>query len=365
MTMDKKCGARFSNMLVLAKPYLLCVGLQFGMAGTFIITKACLDRGMSRFVLTVYRNAVAAFVLAPFAIIFERNIRPKMTMSIFMQIQALAFLEPVIDQGFTCLGMQYTSATFASAIMNAVPSVTFVIAVILRLESVKLKELRSEAKVIGTLVTFGGALLMTLYKGPQINLINNPNSTQKHESHSLEGDKHWFTGTLFLCFGCFAWSSFYILQSITVKRYPAELSLSSLICLAGALQSAVVAVIADHNPRSWAIGFDYTLYGPLYAGVMSSGIAYYVQGLVMKSRGPVFMTSFNPLLMINVATFGSFLLGEQIYLGSIIGATIIVVGLYSVVWGKAKDYPLLQHPSATATKDTEAPELPTTSSTLK
>jgi len=72
MTMDKKCGARFSNMLVLAKPYLLCVGLQFGMAGTFIITKACLDRGMSRFVLTVYRNAVAAFVLAPFAIIFER-----------------------------------------------------------------------------------------------------------------------------------------------------------------------------------------------------------------------------------------------------------------------------------------------------
>ncbi|KOM48458.1 hypothetical protein LR48_Vigan07g216200 [Vigna angularis] len=231
-------------MLYLAKPYLLCVGLQIGMAGTFIITKACLDRGMSRFVLTVYRNAVAASLLAPFAIIFER---------------------PVIDQGFTCLGMQYTSATFASAIMNAVPSVTFLIAVILRLESVKLKEVRSQAKVIGTLVTFGGALLMTLYKGPKINLINNPNSFQKDERQSLEDDKHWFTGTLFLCLGCLAWSSFYILQSITVKRYPAELSLSSLICLAGALQSAVVALIADHNPRSWAIAFDYTLYGPLYA----------------------------------------------------------------------------------------------------
>jgi len=72
MMMDKKCGARFSNMFNLAKPYLLTVGLQFGMAGTFIITKACLDHGMSRFVLTVYRNVVAAFALAPFAIIFER-----------------------------------------------------------------------------------------------------------------------------------------------------------------------------------------------------------------------------------------------------------------------------------------------------
>jgi len=66
-----------------------------------------------------------------------------------------------------------------------------------------------------------------------------------------------------------------IVQSITVKRYPAELSLSSLICLGGALQSAVVAVIADHNPRAWAIGFDYTLYGPLYT--VSSTICNFLQ----------------------------------------------------------------------------------------
>lgn len=42
------------------------------------------------------------------------------------------YFRPVIDQGFTFLGMQYTSASFASALMNAVPSVTFVLAVIFR-----------------------------------------------------------------------------------------------------------------------------------------------------------------------------------------------------------------------------------------
>nr|KYP71361.1 Auxin-induced protein 5NG4 [Cajanus cajan] len=188
------CNQKLENVDMFDQ--MLHVGLQFGMAGTFIITKACLDHGMSRFVLTVYRNVIAAVGLAPFALIFER---------------------PVIDQTFTCLGMQYTSASFASAIMNAVPSVTFVIAVILRLERVNLKELRSQAKVIGTLVTFAGALLMTLYKGSEINLFNHPNSTH-HESHSQQGHKNWVTGTLFLCLGCLAWSSFYILQMFCMSK---------------------------------------------------------------------------------------------------------------------------------------------------
>ncbi|KAL2317787.1 hypothetical protein Fmac_031663 [Flemingia macrophylla] len=249
--MEQICGANIGNMINRAKPYILTVGLQFGMAGTYLFTMASLNHGMSRLVFIVYRNAIAALALAPFAFIFER---------------------PVVDQGFTFLGMQYTSASFASAVMNAVPSVTFVLAVILRLERVRIKEIRSQAKVMGTLVTFAGALLMTLYKGPQFDLFHHPNTTHHQGgTHSAQNQNHshWITGTLFICLGCLAWSSFYILQSITVKRYPAELSLSSLICLMGALQSAVVALIADHNPRAWAVGFNYTLYGPLYTRLAS------------------------------------------------------------------------------------------------
>nr|KYP71362.1 Auxin-induced protein 5NG4 [Cajanus cajan] len=347
-----------------AKPYILTVGLQFGMAGTYLFTMASLNHGMSRLVFIVYRNAIAALALAPFALIFERKVRPKMTWTVFIQILVLGFLEPVVDQGFTFLGMEYTSASFASAVMNAVPSVTFMLAVILRLELVNMKEIRSQAKVMGTLVTFAGALLMTLYKGPQFDLFHHPKTTPHQggvHSHQNQSHSHWVTGTLFICLGCLAWSSFYILQSITVKRYPAELSLSSLICLMGALQSAVVALIADHNPRAWAIGFDYTLYGPLYTVIMSSGIAYYIQGLVMQSRGPVFVTSFNPLCMIIVTALGSLLLGEHLYLGSIIGGIIIAVGLYAVVWGKGKDYGGDASPSATTTKETETLQLPISS----
>ncbi|XVF36889.1 hypothetical protein REPUB_Repub19eG0097600 [Reevesia pubescens] len=321
-----------------AKPYFLMVCLQFGTAGMYIISMVTLNHGMNRYVLIVYRNAIAALVLAPFALVLERKTRPKMTFSIFFQIMTLGFLEPILDQGFTYLGMKFTSASFTSTIMNAVPSVTFLIAVIFRLEHVKMKELRSQAKVIGTLVTLAGALLMTLYKGPVIDLIWS-SKTNHHGSSGDSSDKHWITGTLLILVGCVAWSCFYVLQSITIKKYPAEISLSSLICLAGAIQSLGIALVVERHPSGWAVGWNSRLFAPLYSGIIGSGITYYVQGLVMKTRGPVFVTAFNPLCMIIVTALGSAILREQIHLGSIIGGIIIAIGLYSVVWGKSKDCP--------------------------
>lgn len=50
-------------------------------------------------------------------------------------------------------------------------------------------------------------------------------------------------------------------------------------------------------------------------GVFCSGIAYYVQGVVMKERGPVFVTAFSPLSMVIVAILSSFILAEQMFLG--------------------------------------------------
>lgn len=50
-------------------------------------------------------------------------------------------------------------------------------------------------------------------------------------------------------------------------------------------------------------------------GIVSSSLAYYVQGRVMEKAGPVFVTAFSPLMMIIVAVMGSFILAEKIYLG--------------------------------------------------
>ena len=46
-----------------------------------------------------------------------------------------------------------------------------------------------------------------------------------------------------------------------------------------------------------------------------SGAAYYVMGLVVKKKGPVFYSAFNPLATLLVAILGSFFLHEQLYTG--------------------------------------------------
>lgn len=199
-----------------------------------------------------------------------------------------------------------------------------------------MKNIYSQAKVIGTVITVTGALLMTLYKGPILQFINSGGSTN-HGGPVNAVNKHWIAGTLMLLGRTVGWSGFLILQSFTLKKYPAELSLTVLICLMGTVEGAAVSLVMERNMSAWKIGWDSKLFAAAYSGVVCSGIAYYVQGVVMKNRGPVFVATFNPLCVIITAALGVILLSERIHLGSVVGTIFIVIGLYAVVWGKSKD----------------------------
>ena len=69
---DQTPCSKFCVVFSKMKPYILMVALQFGSAGMYIISMATLNHGMSRFVLIVYRNTVAALTMAPFALLLER-----------------------------------------------------------------------------------------------------------------------------------------------------------------------------------------------------------------------------------------------------------------------------------------------------
>ncbi|KAI3474063.1 hypothetical protein Pfo_028851 [Paulownia fortunei] len=328
-----------------AKPFLAVVFLQAGLAGMDIISKAALNEGMSNYVFVVYRHAVATIVIAPFALALDKKIRPKMTTTIFVKIMLLSILEPVIDQNLYFLGMKYTTATFAAAMSNVLPAITFVIACFFRLEKVKLMSIRSQAKIIGTLATVAGAMIMTLVRGPNMDLPwTRGGSSHAHQQGEVNL-QHSIKGALMITIGCFSWACFMILQAVTLRTYPAELSLTAWICLLGTAEGAAVALVMERgNAAAWSINWDTKFLAAVYSGIFCSGIAYYVQGVVMKERGPVFVTAFSPLGMIIVAILSSFILAEQMYLGRVVGAIVIVMGLYFVVWGKRKDYesPLIQ-----------------------
>ncbi|XP_071707081.1 WAT1-related protein At2g39510-like [Rutidosis leptorrhynchoides] len=269
----------------------------------------------------------------------SRKLRPEMTLSVFLKIMLLAQLEPVLDQILYYTGMEYTTATFAIAMCNILPALTFFMAWIFRLEKVNIKRMHSQAKIIGTLVTVGGAMVMTLIVGPPIPLPWT-NVTRVHHSEppATVSQDHHLKGAIMITAGCFCWASFYILQAVTLKKYPAQLSLTTLICMMGGLQGTATTLLIEKGKSGiWSIKWDSKLLATLYSGIVRSGASYYVSGLVMKEKGPFFVTAFNPLGMVIVVIVSSFTVGEQMNLGRVVGALVIVVGLYLIIWGKSKD----------------------------
>jgi len=76
-----------------------------------------------------------------------------------------------------------------------------------------MKEATCRAKVIGTIVTFGGTLLMALYKGPALSVTGSSTiHAGQPENVNNPTANHWIIGTCFLLIGCAGFSAFYILQ---------------------------------------------------------------------------------------------------------------------------------------------------------
>ncbi|KAL1531145.1 WAT1-related protein-like protein [Salvia divinorum] len=192
-----------SNFFVKAKPYIPMTSLQFGYARINIITRVSLNRSMSHYVLMVYRQAFSTAAIAPFALLLERKVRPKISFTIFCQLFVLGLLGPVIDQNLYYVGLKFTSPTFSCSMSNMLPAMTFIIAVIFIMEKLDMKKLRFQAKVAGTIVIVAGALLMTHYKGHIVKMqwsdyIHPSNSNDALVAAAVDEDKDWIKGSILL-----------------------------------------------------------------------------------------------------------------------------------------------------------------------
>ncbi|KAI5683501.1 hypothetical protein M9H77_04729 [Catharanthus roseus] len=72
-------------------------------------------------------------------------------------------------------------------------------------------------------------------------------------------------------------------------------------------------------------------------GIFGSVIIFVSQTWCIHRKGPVFVAIFRPL-SIAIAAFTSFIfLGDTLHLGTIIGAVVITIGFYGVIWAQAKE----------------------------
>ncbi|KAL9394912.1 hypothetical protein Peur_014197 [Populus x canadensis] len=225
-------------------------------------------------------DIVGSLVMFPLAYFLERKARPKLIIVLFLEIFVLSLLGASLTINMYFASLKYTSPTFVAPMNNTVPSMSFIIAIILRLEIVDLRNPRGIAKTVGTLLSLAGVLTITLYKGPEVQ------SLQGAPIHvrSNHAQQNWVKGSFLLVSSCFTWSLYFIMQ-----------------------------------------------------GVISCGLTVFIQLWCNKEKEAVFVTIFSPLATVMVAIMAYFLFGEELHAGSILGGAVVIIGLYMLLRGKENE----------------------------
>ncbi|CAK8559999.1 unnamed protein product [Lathyrus sativus] len=318
-------------------PIIVMVVIQFIYSGMTLGTRIALLEGMSPRVFVVYRHAFATIFLAPIAYLSSRrnSLSCSLNLKSFSWIFFTSLIGITLYQNLYFEGLYLSSSSIASAMINLIPGVTFLIAAFVGMEKVNITSLRTIAKIVGTLICICGALSIVLLKGPK--LLNATIIPSKSIMAGSDTDQNWLLGCVFLLASSVGWSVWLILQVPVYKSHPNYLSLSAWMCFISTLQSAVVTVFLEPDLNAWKINSLLQFGSTLYAGIMGSAVMFCLQAWCITQRGPLFSALFSPLVTVIVTVLAALVLHEEIYIGSLIGAIGVIIGLYIVLWGKAGD----------------------------
>jgi len=74
-------------------------------------------------------------------------------------------------------------------------------------------------------------------------------------------------------------------------------------------------------------------------GTLATAGKYSLNSWVVAKQGPSYPPTFSPLSVVFTVVLGSILLGDSITVGSLLGTTMVIAGLYVFLWAKSKDLP--------------------------
>ncbi|KAH7670094.1 WAT1-related protein [Dioscorea alata] len=294
-------------------PYLAMILARILFAGIALFTKTAVAGGMNPFVFVFYRQIFASLVLIPVIFFFERNksLPPLPLFRIFI----ISFCGITLSSFLYTLSLRYTSATFAAAAANAVPAITLLLALILRIEKLKKKhKFSAAAKLLGTLLCLVGAFLFALYKGPAVQFINH-HEIQKPATSPAEkviSRADWVKGSLLMLLAQTCWSIWLILQT------------------------GLITVIFERKPSSWKLGWNSGLLASVYSGA-ATAVCSWLMTWCVDCKGALFTAVFSPLTFLTTVVYSIVFWNEILHWGSVGGAVMLVLGLYCVLWGKHKE----------------------------
>ncbi|KAL6848422.1 hypothetical protein ACP4OV_021716 [Aristida adscensionis] len=330
------------------KPVLTMLAFDARFAVMTALIKKLQAQGLNPVVLIALRQFVAAVFLAPIAYFKERNARPKFTKEIFAYLFMSALIGVLSVQYLFFLGLSYTTATLAATISNMNTVLTFVMAVVFRVETVDVKSKAGLAKTIGTLTSAGGVTLLSVYKGAA--LTHTASSAHEHAGTGSGGggaasQGRWILGSAFVLANCVMFSLWMLLQGKLTKKYPAVVSSTAFMALFSSLQAVMLALMTQRRLSVWFIRGSVQITTIIFArsGVVRDRLCVLMTWCIEK-RGPVanrpvarWQSAGAGAEPVMAAVIDLFILHEELYLGNAVGAVLIVAGLLPSSLGESMD----------------------------
>ncbi|MED6121856.1 hypothetical protein PIB30_033971 [Stylosanthes scabra] len=245
---------------VVKLPVLPMVVAQIANACAYVLFKLAVNDGMSRRVLVAYRYIFATAFITPLACILERGARTKITKTILFQSFLCGLFGGAMPQNLQMEALALTSVTFATAISNLIPAITFILCLSFRMEKLNVRSAAGKAKIIGTIVGIGGAMVMTFYKGVpvkmlsfHINLFNN--SHHYGSTHSSHNGSLFLLGSLSSLLSNASYALWLIIQAKMSRAFPYPYSSTALMCAMAVLLSTLLTFCIDSKDLSqWKLG---------------------------------------------------------------------------------------------------------------
>ncbi|KAK2636415.1 hypothetical protein Ddye_031207 [Dipteronia dyeriana] len=296
------------------------------------VSKAAMSKGINKYAIIFYAQAFTIPIFLVWSLIIHRSSeRPQLTFSTLSKIFLLAVIGFLIRL-FQYVGIELTSPTLSTAMSNLIPALTFILAVIFRMEKLNWRSKSSQAKYLGTLVSIAGAFVVTFYQGPPIL------KTLSFQNPNLSSSKlNLILGGLFLAATAFCNAAWIILQAIILKQFPAIMIILVFKHIFVTILAALFSLTVVRDPCAWKLRLDIGLAAVLFSSIIGTVLPITLYTWCLSRTGPVFVSMFNPLAIVFSVVMGFLFLKETLCLGSLIGAIIIVAGFYSVTWGKMKE----------------------------
>ncbi|XP_008663201.1 WAT1-related protein At5g64700 isoform X2 [Zea mays] len=345
------------------KPYIVAIIVRVIITGMFVINKAAMDHGFNSFVFVFYRQVAASVLMVPIAVLLERRNARSMSSVLLFKIFVCALIGITVSSNLYNVSLKLTSATVVAASTNAIPVITFCLALLLRMEEVKLRSASGMAKLTGVALCLAGVLVIAFYAGELLSAVNHHHAfgapAPTHAASSTAAAKTmtgaaWIKGTFITVLATLAWSLWLVLQAAVLKEFPNRMLVMATQCLFSVVQSFFAAVVAERDLSMWKLRLDVALLAVLYSGFVVAGVNYYLQAWCMEMRGPVFLAAWTPLSFALTVFCSSFFLGEMVHLGSIVGGILLCGGLYSLLWGKSREAKTVQRNIEASTADGDA-----------